>query len=211
MGMQDFLCEYLEIEMRVPSDAFDKEAFLEDVKDIGDPARNTYGWAYGSTEEPDKQHAHIFVDLRREKRVIIKMIYHNTATPHTATPLEDIRPPDMEGCGQWIGKFVKLEEVPAEVEALFKFDSKYSPVMGLPFPLPTARKELRGSRVTGVSVQPPRKMNVQEVIIQRAGSGFTVFIRKREIVKLVALTLAAELEGLSGQVMKFVYKTGESQ
>jgi hypothetical protein len=204
MSLQDFFCEYFEIEMRVPSEAFDKAAFLEDIKGFSDPGRKTHAWSYGSSKQPDKQHAHMYIDLRREKHVRIRIVYHNTGTD-----AKDVRPPYMEDCGQWIGQFLKAEEIPAELEALYKFDSKYSPIMGLPFPLPTARKELRGSKVIGVSVQPPRKMSIKEAIIQRAGSGFTVFITTKEIVKLKEFDLAAELERLSGPVMTFVYKTGE--
>ena len=192
--------------MRVPFEVFDKAAFLEDIKQVSDRERKTHSWGYSSREHPSKQHAHILIDFRREKLVRIKITYHSFGSEDTPT-----NAPYLEECGQWLGKFLRAEEIPAEVEALYRFDSQYSPIMGLPFPLPTARKELRGSKVKGISVLPPRKMNIKEAIIQRVGNGFTIFITTKESMRIKDFDLDAELSKLAGSVMMFVYRLGDAE
>jgi hypothetical protein len=206
MKMQDYLCEYFEIEIHVPSDAFDKAAFLEDIKDVSDVESKAHAWAYGSINQPEKQHAHVYIDLRREDQVRIRIVFHNFGIS-----AQDTRPPYMEDCGQWLGKFVKDEELPAELEVLYRFDKGYAPVMGLPFPLLTPRKDLSGSQVVGISIQPPRTMKIRQAIIQKDKDDFTIYITTKVQMNLRSFDLEGELKRLTDPIMTFVYKIGEAQ
>ena len=206
MSMEDYFCEFLAIEIHVPKELFDAAAFLEDVKDVSDTSRKSHAWVYDSVEKPNNQHAHLAVDLRSESVVRISMQFHCFAREqHDAA-----RPPYMEDCGQWVGKFLRAEEFPAELNAAYRFGKGYAPIVAIPFPLLTTRKELKGSQIVGFSVQPPRKMNIKEAIIQKDKDSFTVFIERSLRMNLKTFDLEKELEALSNPIMQFVRK-GEAE
>lgn len=204
--MEDHYCEFLELEIRLPVEQFDKEAFLNDVQTAFDEKKGTHMWAFGSIEKPEKQHAHLRVDFRREKHVRFTITYHNFAID-----AKDIRPPYMEDCVQWLGKFFKEELVPTDLVAAFRFDDKYAPIISLPFPLLAASKQLVGSEVTGVSIKLPIAMKTRRAIIQRDKDDTVVQIETRWKMKIREFDLKKKLEHLSLTVMMLVNPVGESK
>jgi hypothetical protein len=205
--MEDFHCEFLEFEIRVSAEQFDKEAFLEDVKVVFDERKVTHMWGFGSLEKADKQHAHILADFRHEKRVKFIVTYHSVGLKD-----EDVRPPYMEDCVQWLGKFFKEEIVSANLTASFRFDKRYAPIIALPFPLLAANKELSGSVITGVSIRLPRILKIRRAILQRIKDEDTgVQIDANLNIKLKEFELKAQLEKLSVPVMMLVNPVGESK
>lgn len=206
MSMEDHSCEFLELEIRVPIEQFDKEAFLNDVKTVFDEKKGTHMWAFGSLEKPEKQHAHLRVDFRREKHVKFTITYHNFAID-----AKDIRPPYMEDCVQWLGKFFKEDLVPADLMAAFRFDENYAPIISLPFPLLAASKQLLGSEVTGVSIRLPSAMKIRRAIVQRDKDDTVVQIETKWRMRIKEFDLSKKLEQLSVTVLMLVNPLGDSK
>lgn len=203
MKMQDYFCDFFEMDIEVPSEAFDKVAFLEDIKDISDINRKGHTWSYGSVDAPGSQHAHIFVDLRGEGKIQITMRFYSQGIKE-----KDARPPYMENCGQWIGQFVKADNLPATIQASYRFGEGYSPIVAMPFPLLSPRKALKGAQVIGMGIRPPRKMGIKHAILQMDKYSFTIFVDRSASVNLGAFDLEEELKLLANPIMAFVVKTG---
>jgi hypothetical protein len=199
--MKDFFCETLELDFRVVPENFDKDAFLADVKDVAERSTDVHTYVYGSSTKPDKQHAHIIVDLHGKKRFRFRITYHSF--PGNT---QDTRPPYMEDCAQWLGQFFKDEELQANLRAFYLFDKKFSPVVPLPFPLVAASKQLAGSKVTGLSLRLPLEMGIRRAVIEREREKDETSIQIDTNVKvnLRKFALAAQLESLAIVVMTLV-------
>jgi hypothetical protein len=198
--MKDFFCEYLDLDIRIPEEVFEKDAFYEDVKDVLDEnSQGVHMWYYGSIEMPNEQHAHIVVDFRKVGRVRLKITYH--ASPHDH---KDIRAPYMEDCAQWLGRFVKEDEVSAELSAFYEFDKTYSPIIAMPFPLLASNKELAGAQVTGVKIQLPRRMNIKNVVLELGKKKTGIYADLTIKVNLKQFDLNAQLMKLSKPIMTLV-------
>lgn len=199
--MQDFFCETLEVEFRVAIEAFDKDAFLADVKNVDLPDTDIHNLGYGSITSPNKQHAHIIVDLRGEKRVRFRITFHGFPGD-----TKDTRPPYMEDCAQWLGRFFRVEEISANLRGFYNFEKKFSPIVPLPFPLVAASRQLAGSKVTGLALQLPSEMGLRRAIVERdSEKGDTsVQIETSLKVKLREFTIESQLESLAIPVMSLV-------
>src|ERR1700733_1316613 len=123
MLMKDIFCDTLDLAIQFPKDQFDKSAFLADLRDVPDELkeREYFSWAYGSLENPGKQHAHISVDLRGKKTALVNIVYHGEDPG-----IKDLQPPYMEDCAQWIGSFIKGDVEPY-INAYFDYPSTFHP------------------------------------------------------------------------------------
>ena len=216
--MKDTHCKLLQIEIRIPSEHFDKQALLDDTKDtIPDESKATaregqpvYAWSYGSRDNPGKQHAHIIVDLRGKKNARLTLTYHGGEDERL---VEDVRPPYMEDCASWLALFLCVEEVEANIQALYSFGSDYELVVGLPFPLVVPTKELSGATVTGLSVNLPAGASMEHAMIDKRGADILVVGLTRTKLRLKEFDLAAQLSKLSISVTTLVRakETGEEE
>jgi hypothetical protein len=199
--MEEFSCDMFELEFRVRPEQFDKEAFLAEVRKIDDRDTDVREYAYGSSLNPDKQHAHIIIDLHRAERFRFRIIYYN----HPGDS-KDTEPPYMEECAQWLGRFFKNDEIQGTLHALYSFDDQYSPVVPLPFPLVAASAQLAGSKVTGLALQLPVEMGVQRAILQRGRKKdeTSVQIDAKTKLKLSEFNLTSQLERFAVVVMTLV-------
>lgn len=206
--MQDYSCEFLELSIRLPVGEFDKSAFLEDVKETlrDDSIENLYMWSFGSRDNPGKQHAHIAVDLRGEKRVRLTLTYHAVNVD-----VEDIRPPYLEDLAAWLSGFLRVETTQADARTSFRFGSDYESVIGLPFPLLVPIKELSGTKVIGVALELPISIGLSDVIIQKDKDDTIILASYKSSVKLKEFDLSAELERTSASIKILMKQIGESQ
>jgi hypothetical protein len=163
--MRDYFCEFLELDLEVASEFFDKDAYFEDVKDNINIEKQVHSWSYGSKDKPEEQHAHIIIDFRNADKYRLRVTYHGFGGEDT-----DTRPPYMEDCAHWLGQFMKGNEFSADLAARFIFDEGYSPVISLPFPLLSPNDDLAGAQVIGIRIKLPRRMNVKNVILQKGES-----------------------------------------
>lgn len=150
MATDQYNWHLFKIRFRIPADQFDKEALVNDVKDNAPQDLDIGGWSFGSTSEPGKQHADMMVDFRRKKYVRITITYHRTDFE-----VEDHRPPFMEDCAQWLSGFINEASLPAEMDVSYVFESGYSSVVSLPFPLLAVLpdREFEGASITGLAVR----------------------------------------------------------
>ncbi len=206
MSMEDFNCEFLELEIHISSEQFDKIAFFKDVDVVFDEKKGTRMLAFGSLEKPGKQHAHILADFRREKQSRFTITYHNFGVEG-----KDPRPPYMEDCVQWLGQFFKEDLISTELTAAFQFDEKYAPIISMPFPLLAANKRLLGSEITGVSIKLPGSMKIKRAIIQSLNGKTGIQIEKEFKMKVKEFDLKQQLEQLSIPVMMLVNPIGDSK
>lgn len=199
--MKEFFCEVLELDFRLPAEQFDKEAFLAEVRKFDDRDSDVREYAFDSSTKPDKQHAHIIVDLHKETRFRFRIIYYSWAGDN-----KDTQPPHMEDCAEWLAHFFRNDEIQGTIHAVYEFDERYAPVVPVPFPLVVASERLAGSKVTGLALQLPAKMGINRAILQGGDKKgeLSVQIDSKIKTKLSEFKLTAELERLAIAVMALV-------
>lgn len=200
MSLEEYFCEYLELEFRFPLEDFDKDAFLNDVQSED---KSRYSWLFGSTERPNQQHANIRIHLLKDGQGTAAITFHKADLE-----TKDTRPPYMEDCAQWLGKFLKTDEVTVQIRMIFNFDKRYEPIFALPFPLFTESKILLGSVVVGVSMELPLSTRLEKAAIQKAEDHTVILATTTDKVKLRTFNLKSELEKRSTSVQKLLRKAG---
>jgi hypothetical protein len=206
--MKDFSCELFEIDIRVPAEQFEKDGFLEEIKDYSDtPQSGRHSFVYNSADNPDKQHAHIVADLRGQKRFGFKISYYG----HPGRPQEK-QSLSMEGCAQWLGQFFRTDEVRARLDAFYAFKAgKYVPAIALPFPLMSGERSLAGSQVTGVCIKLPSQSKIDRAIIQEEDNkDITIQIDARATLNLRQFDLESHLANFSPWIMTLVKPVSEA-
>ncbi|HKC62505.1 MAG TPA: hypothetical protein VKB86_02655 [Pyrinomonadaceae bacterium] len=203
MSMEDFHCDMVGFDIRFSLEDFDKEALIKDV-DAKEMPDSVYSWSYGSVEKPDEQHASISIKLTENENCRLSLLYIKSERK-----VQDIRPPYMEDCAQWIGQFFKTDDMPADVQVVYIFDISYSPIFALPFPLITENKELSGTQVTGVSLILPKRAGLERVMIQKGTDSVFLAGTAKTKVNLKSFDLNAQLGKMSSLVMKLLKKEGE--
>ena len=193
-----------EIRFRVSADGFDKEAFVNDVKDTVQQELSVYGWSFGSTREPGKQRADMMIDFRRERYVRVRIVYHRTDFE-----VEDARPPFMEDCASWLGSFIKETNLMARMDVAYVFEDGYSSLVSLPFPLLTVAsdREFEGASVTGIAIQ---LTNGQRVTIDRQDDTIFLGLSLKGNINLKEFQLERSLDCFSSIVDKLINTTEQA-
>lgn len=190
------------IRFRIPAEQFDKEGLANDAKDNAPQDPYIWGWSFGSTNEPGKQHADMMVDFRRNKYVRVTITYHRTDFE-----VEDCNPPYMEDCAQWLSGFIKEVKLPVDLDASYVFENGYSSVVSLPFPLlgVLPDREFEGASITGLAV---RLSNDHRITIDRSDDSIYLRVNMKDTIDLKEFQLEPSLENLSSIVNKLIKKTG---
>lgn len=204
MSMEDFHCDMLGFDFRFPLEDFDKEAFLKDVVNV--EGQSVHLWAYGSLEKPGEQHASISLSFNENESGRLTLVYLKSERK-----IEDVRPPYMEDCAQWIGQFFKTEDMPADVQVIHIFDKNFSPIFALPFPLITESKELAGTQVTGVSMTLPKRAGLRRAMIMKGNDSTFLASFAKAKVNLKSFDLNEQLGKLTSLVLKLLRKEGETE
>jgi hypothetical protein len=205
MGMEDYHCHALEVSLRLPAKDFDKQALLADIENaVSIEELDVFNAMCSSLERKGKEHAEISIRFLPSDRVSVGILYHRADFE-----FEDMRPPHMEDCAQWLAGFIKSDEVKADMRAMFEFDKRYSSIIALPFPILTDRAELSGALITGVSIQFPMEVPLKGALMQRDKNGITIRVRTTEKLRLKEFELNAALNRLIKPVMMLVKKEEE--
>lgn len=200
MRMEDFHCDFLEVSFRVSAEAVDKAALLRETGHEDDE-RLQVRLVFGSSSNPDTQHAHARVRFSSEKKVRVQVAYHSSPGD-----VEDAHPPYMEDCAKWLAGFIQDETVSAEVNGSFMFDNSFAPGIPMPFPLLMADERLAGTVVTGLSLTLGKGVEIDKALLLY-DEGFTsvsTFTEKE--ISLKDFDFYAELNRLSLSVMSLVKK-----
>lgn len=211
MSLTEFYCESFEIEAQFRSEDFDKEAFFEDAAPTNVDG-SIFRWSFGSTEKKDVEHGHLYLRLptiregEKESKGKIILAYHTSDAE-----INDVRPPYMEEMGIWLGQFFKSDDLLTYINAIFRFDEKFEPTLGLPFPLVTENKALSGSTVSGVTIEPPAQSPLRRVMIQRTDADTIVYAMGRGRINLRAFDLSKEIEKVSTQVRGLIREKKEGR
>jgi len=206
MSLETYNCTFLELDTEISPESFDKARFFDDIKSViaNSEKQRMFAWSYGSTSNPEKEHSHILIDFR-ENKIRLKITFNYAEK--MKNKIEDVRPPYMEDCAQWIASFINKDSVSAAIGASFVFSNDYVPVFALPFPLLNQNKELSGALVTGVKIKLPQRT----VIIQKTKKGMGAHIDKKAELDLRNFTLTEQLQELSALVTGFFTVRGEKQ
>jgi hypothetical protein len=210
MSLTEYHCEIFEVEARFKSDDFDKEAFLKEIEPEHDHDP-TFRWSFGSTEKRNVEHAHLSLTIPtmeedgKETKGRIILAYHSSDAE-----IDDVRPPYMEDVTAWLGKFLKSDELPAYVNAFFRFGEEYESTLSLPFPLVTENKALSGSTVSGVTIEPPTQSPLLRVMIQRTNTDTIIYAMGRNRINLKTFDISKEVEKISTQVQGLIKEKKES-
>lgn len=199
ISLKDYFCDSLDFTFKFKAEDFDKEAFLRDTKATGD---KQFAWSFGSRDKDKDLHAHISVELYDEDGSL-HVIYHAVKTD-----VEDIRPPYVEDCAEWVVQFFKVEELDASVYTVFNFEGTHSSVLSLPFPLVTEVKGLAGSQVTGLSIDLPKGEALKRALVQTYKDNILVIGTANTRIKLKSFNLRTQLSRLSATVGKLVKPKG---
>src|SRR5258708_7290845 len=198
MKMQDFHCTFLELMFRVKLGDLDKDALLKEANIQKEEGRES--WAFDSRDAPNEQHSHVNVQFRRNDQVRLTIEYFSSG----GEIKEDSKGRSMEDCAQWIGGFIKLEELPVHINATYRFHEDYSFRVPLPFPLVATDKQLAGSKVTGLVLEFPEGSNMRTVFIENRKGATTVSFHTDSKIKLKSFDLYKELERLAVPVMSLL-------
>jgi hypothetical protein len=206
MDMKERNCHLFEMNLRIPHEAFNKDAFLDDLKDFSKDI-DVYFWSFGSQSSPGQQNAEMGLDFRPRKHIKMRVVYHQIEKDIT-----DKRPPYMEDCVQWLARFIDQVELKASMRIVYDFDSEFSPKARLPFPLLSVvdEPELEGAEVTGIIIQFAGHEEAKEVIIQREDETTFIEIRAVKEVNVKEFDLFRRLDELAPFVSKFISKKGEA-
>jgi len=208
MKMLDFHCEMLELSVRFSSEEFDEPAFLkaaevdEKEKYIDEDGDFVMNLSFGTRDESSDYHAHMLILIMRNGKHRIDIRYHDSRIEESNDGA-----PYAEDCAPWIGSFFKTEKQVARIAAGYEFDSSFSPVISLPFPLVSSEKILAGSLITGLSILFPKESGAENIIIEAGEDGTTgIFLKTRSELKLKEFNLNEELKRLSISVNTLITK-----
>lgn len=184
--MEQYYCKLLELIFHIPKQIFAKEQLLADAKPP-DTERKVYQWGFGSQKAPQKQHAHILVSFENEDTVTIVISYHRSTIE-----VEDVRPPYMEDCAQWLGQFIDAEKVIGVSRAVYEFDDKYHSKINFPLPLTSMldSPELPGALVSGVAIRTEHPSGTEKIIIERLEK--SIFLRLNSTKEVALKEFAIE-------------------
>lgn len=197
MKMKDFYCTFLELMIRVKSEDMDKEGLLKEVGTPDKEGRET--WIFGSREAPDEQHSHININFRPKADVRLTIEYFGSGGN-----IDDPKAPFMEECAQWIGGFLKVEEVKVHINATYDFRKDYSFRVPLPFPLVGADEQLSGALVRGLVLEFSESSDIRTVFVENRKRGTTVSFHTDSKIGLKTFDLYRELDRLAGPVMSLL-------
>jgi len=196
--IKDYFCDSLDFTFSFRVEDFDKDAFLEDTKT---EAKDFYAWSFGSVQHKGEQHAHMRLQFDGDESVLL-ISYHASDAK-----IEDIRPPYMEDCAQWIFQFFKVDELDVKLNGTFIFKETHTPILSLPFPLVTENKSLAGSTISGLSIELPKEEALRRVLVQMLDKTDTLIIGfTRKKIKLKTFNLRTQLSRISATVMKLMRK-----
>ncbi len=198
--MDDFHCESLDLAFSVSAEGLDKNALLK-AAGHDDEEYSQLRLIFGSSSNPDAQHAHINIRFFPEDRTRVGIGYHNSPGD-----VEDAQPPYMEDCVKWLAGFIRDEKVSASVSSSFAFDGSYTSRIPMPFPLLMSDERLKGALVTGLSLSLPKELGVDKaLLIHEEDVTFLSTFTEKDI-SLKDFDFYEELNGLSSSVMSLVKK-----
>jgi len=205
MRLKDFHCGVLEVSFDVSAEEIDTDALIKEIgsEDEGD-------WdislVFDSEENPGEQHAHMSIQSRPKEKVSVRISYHDT---QGKVEDNEAKPPRMEDCVKWLGKFIKPEKIMASVDASYFFDENFSPRVRISYPLKTLTEAAAGALVTGVAIQFSGDSLIDFAIVQRPKDisvEFGVAVTARYEIAIKDFDLYAELKRLESPVMTLVKK-----
>src|SRR5437868_5639674 len=123
MKMEDFHCGFLELSFDVSAEEVDAGALIKET-DSEDEGDLDISLVFDSEENPGDQHSHMSIQSRSDDKILVRISYHDT---EGKVEDNDAKPPRMEDCAMWLGKFIKPDKITATVEASYFFDKNYSP------------------------------------------------------------------------------------
>jgi len=189
MELRDFHCDSLELTAHFAQEDFDNKAFVEDVQpQEGKP----FVWSFGSKDKQKSDHAHMSIRFPPEELGRLKLSYHRGASPQP-----DVRPPYLEDCASWIGKFFKTDEVRFLVVAYYTVEQQSRTALNLPFPWVANNEGLRGATVTGLVLDFPKDAPVEHVHIEREPKDILVSLSRHEDIALKTFDPYAQLEAFN--------------
>jgi hypothetical protein len=206
--MGDFHCETLEMSLSFSTEDIDQDSFLkaagvEDRKEYTDSDGDfAMDLTFGAREESTDYHGHMRIRFFSDGNNRIRISYHDSK----AEAIEDVQPPYIEDCMQWLGAFFKADTIRARISVTYTFDESFSPVVSLPFPLVSSEKVLAGSLVTGLSILLPKEQTESAIIQMTPEGGAMVFFTTLHDVELEKFDLLTELERLSASVDSLIRK-----
>ncbi len=206
-NMEDFHCEMFQLNFPLTAEQLDKAAFLkaasmdDDDEYTDDEGEVDVVRSFGNREGDPQYHAHMRVRLNKEGKGRVEVGFHESPMG-----VEDKKPPYAEDCVQWLGKFIKVEEVAGHIHTAYTFDKSFTSIIALPFPLVTAEKALAGSTVSGLSVLLPKELPSDMAIVQWGGDETYLSLSASYKVNLKNFDLAFELERLSTSVNSLIKK-----
>ena len=212
VGMKDFHCEMFELFFQFTPEEISETAFLEafgiaDRDEAADEDGDVFiTRTFGRREKTSDYHGHLSALFKKGGKSSITLRYHESGVD-----IEDEKPPHIEDCAQWLAGFFRNEEIETRINAAFTFDKSFEPTIALPFPLATSEKALLGSSVTGVSIQFPKKGQLDLAIVQRTGDEIFVSIFATSNIRLRDFDLFAELKKLSVSTNSLVKKQEPSE
>lgn len=208
MSMEDYHCDTFALYFQFKPEELNRDALLEAVK--GTPYDDEYqeysddsvdiALSFGSRDNPNRYHAHLRVRLR-EDNGRLDLSYHQSPLE-----VEEVEPPYLEDCAQWLGGFFKFDKVKARIHTSYIFDDSFSPIIALPFPLVTTEKALTGSLVTGLSLLLPKDENPEMVIVQSSGDNVWISHSMENEISLKDFDLSTELKRLSTSINPLIKK-----
>ncbi|SRR6266404_143550 len=212
MNLKDFYCDSFELRLKFAAGEMDTEAFLKAFTERGletevdeDGDRDVF-LSFGSHEATIAYHAHVRLVLKKDGGGKVNLSYH-------LGPLEDKNeePPYVEDSTKWLSGFFKKEKFAANINANYTFDKSFTPVINLPFPLPTSENVLVGALVTGLSLLLPSNGTFKKsVVIQSAEDETYIFFRTEAEIDLNSFDLFSELSALSSVINPLVKKRGSN-
>jgi hypothetical protein len=205
LHLEGLSCDYLELKISFSPDQFEERLFREAVKKNPDRA-GPLSVTCASKNHPGAQHAHIRVDIRKNGPSVANVFYTTGSEGKTPTA-----PQDIEDCLEWLVSFFTVQNIEAELDGAFTFSEQYAPIVPLPFPLPSEHEALAGALVSGLSLEFPRRPELDRIIIQRVGKRIGVQAQTRIQLVLATVNGAAIISRLHRIARDFVKKKGGSE
>jgi hypothetical protein len=200
MGIKDFHCEMLELNLRLGPEEIDGSKLLaalrvkeeEPVLDEEEDGDVTIVRTFGNRNPDTDYHGHLTITLAKEGKSRVELRYHADSIE-----IEDEKSPYIEDVAAWLSEFITGEEVSCRLNVAYTFDNSFAPTIALPFPLATSEKALTGASVRGVSIQFPDHDPLDVAIVSRAPEATYISIFATPTVRLKEFDVLTELKRLT--------------
>jgi hypothetical protein len=181
LSMQNLNCEMFEIVIPFDEKQFNKNEFKVSRK-CKDKSHKFFVSHHNSQSIRKKEHAHLAIILdKKESQLRAIFLEDRIEEGDDETPLSNV---SLEDCVKEVSPFFKKDEFEAGLQAVFRFDKDFEPIIKIRYPLLVESKLLQNATISGHEIEFSNNSMTGKFLItvNEKGDITTLFNAKTKVV-----------------------------